>query len=51
MIKQITNVIKRTIYALDKLKKRESITYATFSNESNNPLRKGDITLPRWIDM
>jgi hypothetical protein len=31
MIKQLTDVIKRTTYALDKLKIGESITYATLA--------------------
>ena len=50
MIKQITDVIKRTTYALDKLKIGESITYATLTLKVTI-LEKGDITLPRWIDM
>jgi hypothetical protein len=50
MIKQITDVIKRITYALDKLKIGESITYATLAMKATI-LDKGDITLPRWIDM
>jgi hypothetical protein len=38
MIKQITDVIKGTTYALDKLEIGESSKYASyFSNESYNP--------------
>jgi hypothetical protein len=37
MIKQITDVIKRTTYALDKLWSRRIQWICYFSNESNNP--------------
>jgi hypothetical protein len=50
MINQITDVIKRTTYALDKLKIGESITYAILTVKVTI-LDKGDITLPRWIEM
>ena len=50
MNKQITDVIKRTTYALDKLKIGESSKYATLTMKATI-LDKGDITLPRWIDM
>jgi hypothetical protein len=50
MIKQITDVIKRTTYALDKLKIGESITYATLAMKATI-LDKSDIILTSWIDM
>jgi hypothetical protein len=50
MIKQITDVIKRTTYALDKLKIGESITYATLTLKVTI-LEKDHITLLRWIEM
>ena len=50
MIKQITDVIKRTTYALDKIEIGESSKYATLTMKATI-LDKGDITLPRWIDM
>jgi hypothetical protein len=43
MIKQIADVIKRTTYALDKLKIGESSKYAT-STVKVTILDKGDIT-------
>ena len=48
MIKQITDVIKRTTYAFDKI--GESSRYTTLTMKATI-LDKGDITLPRWIDM
>jgi hypothetical protein len=50
MIKHITDVIKRTIYALDKLKIGESITYATLAMKTTI-LYISDIILTSWIDM
>jgi hypothetical protein len=50
MIKQITDVIKRTTYALDKLKIGESGKYATLTVKVTI-LDKDDITLLSWIDM
>jgi riboflavin synthase alpha subunit len=50
MINQITDVIKRTTYALDKLKIGESITYATLTLKVTI-LEKDHITLLRWIEM
>ena len=50
MIKQITDVIKRTTYALNKLKIGESITYATLAMKATI-LDKSDIILTSWIDM
>jgi hypothetical protein len=43
MIKQIADVIKRTTYALDKLKIGESSKYATLTVKVTI-LDKGDIT-------
>jgi hypothetical protein len=51
MIKQITDVIKRTTYAINKLWKiGESIKYATLALKVTI-LDKGDIILPSWIEM
>ena len=50
MIKQITDVIKRTTYALDKIKIGESITYATLAMKATI-LYKVNIILPSWIEM
>jgi hypothetical protein len=50
MIKQITDVIKRTTYALDKLKIEESITYTTLAMKATI-LYKSGIILTSWIDM
>jgi hypothetical protein len=53
MIKQTTDVIKGTIIgirSLNKLKTGESSKYATLTMKATI-LDKGDITLPRWIDM
>jgi hypothetical protein len=49
MIKQITDEIKRTTYAWDKLKTGEFITYATLVMKATI-LYKDDITLTRRID-
>jgi hypothetical protein len=49
MIKQITDVIKRTTYALDKLKIGESSKYATLAMR-DTIFDKDDITLPRRIE-
>jgi hypothetical protein len=46
MIKQITDVIKRTTYALDKLRIGESSKYATLAMKATI-LDKGDIILTR----
>jgi hypothetical protein len=46
MIKQITDVIKRTTYALDKLRKGESSKYATLAMKATI-LDRGDIILTR----
>jgi hypothetical protein len=48
MIKQITDVIKRTTYALDKLKIGESMTYATLAMKATI-LYKSYIILTCWI--
>jgi hypothetical protein len=53
MIKQITDVIKRTTYALDyqiSSKIGESNKYATLAVKATI-LDKSDIILPRWINM
>jgi hypothetical protein len=53
MIKQITDVIKRTTYALDyriSSKIRESNKYATLVMKATI-LDKGDIIIPSWIEM
>jgi hypothetical protein len=50
MIKQITDEIKRTTYAWDKLKTGEFITYATLVMKATI-LYKDDITLTRRIDL
>jgi hypothetical protein len=50
VIKHITDMIKRTTYALDKLKMGESITYATLAMKATI-LYKRDIILTSWIDM
>jgi hypothetical protein len=51
MIKQITDVIKRTTYAIAKLWKiGESIKYATLAMKATI-LDKSDIILTIWIDM
>jgi hypothetical protein len=51
MIKRITDVIKRTTYALsNKLKIGESSKYATLIMKATI-LDKSDITLPNWIDL
>jgi hypothetical protein len=53
MIKQITDVIKRTTYALDyqmSSKIGESNEYATLTLKATI-LDKGDIILPSWIEM
>jgi hypothetical protein len=49
IIKQITDVIKRTTYALDKLEIGESSKYATLAMK-DTILDKDDITLPRRIE-
>jgi hypothetical protein len=46
MIKQITDVINRTTYALDKLRIGESSKYATLAMKATI-LDKGDIILTR----
>ena len=48
MIKQITDVIKRTTYAFDKI--GESSKYATSAMKATI-LDKDDIILTRWIDL
>ena len=48
MIKQITDVIKRTTYAFDKI--GESSRYATLAMKATI-LDKDDIILTSWIDM
>jgi hypothetical protein len=50
MIKHTTDAIKRTIRLLNKLKMGESSKYATLTIKATIP-DKGDITLPRRIDM
>jgi hypothetical protein len=50
MIKQLTDVIKRTTYALDKLEIGESSKYATLAMKATI-LDKDDITLTRWINL
>jgi hypothetical protein len=51
MIKQITDAIKRTTYALsNKLKIGESSKYATLIMKATT-LDKSDTTLPNWIDL
>jgi hypothetical protein len=50
MIKQITDVIKRTTYVLDKLRKGESSKYATLVMKATI-LYKSDIILTSWIEM
>jgi hypothetical protein len=44
---QKNNIVIRS---LNKLKTRESSKYATLTMKATI-LNKGDITLPRWIDM
>jgi hypothetical protein len=46
MIKQITDEVKRTTYALDKLRIGESSKYATLAMKATI-LDKGDIILTR----
>jgi hypothetical protein len=48
MIKQITDVIKRTTYAFDKI--GEFSRYATLAMKATI-LDKDDIILTRWIDL
>jgi hypothetical protein len=48
MIKQITDVIKRTTYAFGKI--GESSTYATLAMKATI-LYKSDVILTSWIDM
>jgi hypothetical protein len=50
MIKQLTDVIKRTTYALDKLEIGESSKYATLAMKATI-LYKSDINLTSWIEM
>jgi hypothetical protein len=49
-IKRITDAIKRTTYALDKLKIGESSKYATLKMKATI-LDKSDITLPNLFDL
>jgi hypothetical protein len=53
MIKQITDVIKRTTYTINyqfKLRVGESSKYATLAMKATI-LDKDDITLTRWIKL